>query len=69
VKRSPSASPPPATPDAVAPAAARRRRRQRALRVTGRIAVPAEIQKWERELLMPLVVRVIAEMAREHDHE
>jgi len=69
VTRSPSK--PPAAPDAepIAPAAPRRRgRKPRPLQVTGRFDVPAAIESWERELLLPLVTQILGDIERER-HE
>ncbi len=44
------------------PPPAKRRRRRRQLEVRGELHVPAEILPWERDLLLPTVLRVLAEL-------
>lgn len=44
------------------PPPAKRRRRRRALVVRGNLRVPAELFPWERDLLLPTLLRVLAEL-------
>lgn len=44
------------------PPPATRRRRRRVLVVRGDLRVPAELFSWERDLLLPTVLRVLAEL-------
>lgn len=44
------------------PPPTRRRRRRRQLEVRGDVAVPRGLLPWERDLLLPLVLRVLAEV-------
>lgn len=61
--RTPSTSPAARAAESATPATPRRRgRRKRAIHMTGRIEVPAEIQAWERELLLPLVVHILDDL-------
>ncbi|MBK8995701.1 MAG: hypothetical protein IPM35_08135 [Myxococcales bacterium] len=44
------------------PPAKRRRRRRRVLVVRGDLRVPADLFPWERDLLLPIALRVLAEL-------
>lgn len=44
------------------PPTGRRRRPRRVLVVRGDLRVPAELMPWERDLLLPTVLRVLAEL-------
>lgn len=45
----------------------KRRRRRRQLEVRGDLQVPAELLPWERDLLLPTVLRVLAELLPPRD--
>ncbi|MBK9000884.1 MAG: hypothetical protein IPM35_34625 [Myxococcales bacterium] len=47
---------------ASSPPPAKRRRRRRQIVVRGDLRLPAELMAWERDLLLPTVLRVLAEL-------
>jgi hypothetical protein len=50
------------------PPTTKRRRRRRQLEVHGQLHVPAELFPWERDLLLPTVLRVLAELLPPRGH-